>query len=238
MKALLALSQFGNKYFDDSAPWALIKTNKDACGHKLYQCMKLVKALNILMAPFVPFSSDKLWKMIGHQGSVFEAKWEDALEPVPAGQVLENPALLYKKLDLTKLEEDDKIEETPSEEKKEEKSVKKEEPEMGLVKFDDFQKLDLQVGRIVEVSDHPNADKLFVLKVDFGDDQVQIVAGLRQYYQKEEMEGKNIIVIRNLEPVKLRGVESNGMLLAAEDDEDHVILLTTEKDIKPGSKVH
>ena len=108
---------------------------------------------------------------------------------------------------------------------------------MEYVKFDDFQKLDLQVGKIIEIEDHPNADKLYVIKVDFGQSQVQIVAGLKQYYEKSEMEGKNIVVVRNLEPVKLRGVESNGMLLAAEDDAGAVVLLSPEKDVKLGAKV-
>ena len=241
MKSLLALSQFGNKYFDDAAPWVLVKKDKTACGHKLNRCLKLVKSLNILMTPFIPFSAQRLWKMIGYDISTTDMRWDNVGTEVSAGQTLEEPTPLFKKVDTSEFEDDKEeiiVKEKPDKKKPEKVSEDIGDDQMGLVKFDDFQKLDLQVGKIIEVADHPNADKLFVLKVDFGDTQVQIVAGLRQYYDKSEMEGKNIIVVRNLEPVKLRGVESNGMLLAAEDDEGHVILLTPEKDIKPGSKVH
>jgi methionyl-tRNA synthetase len=239
MKALLALSSYGNKYFDDAAPWVLIKNDKAACGHKLHQCMKLVQALDIFMYPFLPFSSEKLRTMIGYQGTFESAKWEDALIPIPEGQALPKPTPLYKKLEISELEAEEEASQEKEPPKDEKKVVKtpKEAEKMEYVKFDDFQKLDLQVGKIIEIEDHPNADKLYVIKVDFGQSQVQIVAGLKQYYDKSDMEGKNIVVVRNLEPVKLRGVESNGMLLAAEDDAGAVVLLTPEKDVKLGAKV-
>jgi methionyl-tRNA synthetase len=246
MKALMALAQFGNKYFDEAAPWALIKKDKEACGHKLYYCLKLVKALNVMMIPFMPFSAEKLWLMTGSESSISELKWEDALIPIPAGQQLQKPDPLYKKLDLKEFEEGGEVEEQKVEavkvEKKKEKMkedqvVEKEAAEMEYVKFDDFQKMDLSVGKILEVKDHPNADKLYVMKVDFGDEQTQIVAGLKKYYEKADMEGKLIVVVRNLEPVKLRGEESNGMLLAAEDSTGAVVMITPEKEVKLGAKV-
>jgi methionyl-tRNA synthetase len=250
MKGLLALSQFGNRYFDETAPWVLIKTDKEACGQKLYNCLKIVKALNLLMAPFMPFSSEKLWKMTGHTGSVFETEWEYGKQSIPTGQELEKPLPLYKKIELDEVERDDvegKKKAPEPEEKMDDLKAEKSEvkiPEvveadkMEYVKFDEFQKLDLSVGKIIEVEDHPNADKLYVIKVDFGDKQTQIVAGLKQNYEKSEMMGKYIVVVRNLEPVKLRGVESNGMLLAAEDDTGAVILISPEKELKLGAKVH
>lgn len=236
IKSLLALSQFGNRYFDESAPWALLKKDKKACGHKLYNCLKIVKALNVMMCPFMPFSADRLWNMTGFEGSIMDTNWEEAKSPVPAGQNLSEPSLLYKKVDITEYDSDVREDGLEKPEEKAEKP-KKEAKEMGYVKFDEFQKLDLQVGKILEVNDHPNADKLYVLKVDFGSEQIQIVAGLKEHYEKSDMEGKKIVVIRNLEPVKLRGVESNGMLLAAEDDSGAVVLITPEKDINLGAKV-
>lgn len=105
-----------------------------------------------------------------------------------------------------------------------------------VVTIDEFKRLDLRVARVVEARQHPNADKLLVLKVDVGDEVKQIVAGLRQWYEPEQLLGKYVVVVNNLQPVKLRGEESNGMLLAATSDGD-VVILTTEKPVKPGSPV-
>lgn len=109
--------------------------------------------------------------------------------------------------------------------------------ETDKIPFEDFAKLDLRVGTITSVEDHPDADKLYVLKVDLGTEERQLVAGMKAFYSKEEMQGKKVIIVANLKPVKLRGVESNGMLLAAEDDEGNVVLLTLEKEIKNNSKI-
>jgi methionyl-tRNA synthetase len=105
-----------------------------------------------------------------------------------------------------------------------------------MATFDDFSKLELRVGRILEANDHPNADRLYVLKVDLGEKQVQLVAGIKNSYAKEELIGKSAIIVANLEPKVLRGVESNGMLLAAHS-EDKIIILTTDKEASPGSLI-
>ena len=107
---------------------------------------------------------------------------------------------------------------------------------MNKIKFEDWEKLDLRSGRILEVKDHPNADKLYILKVDIGEER-QIVAGIKKSYSKEELIGKQIIVISNLEPVILRGVESQGMLLAVGEDENSRVLLTLDKEFISGEKV-
>jgi methionine--tRNA ligase beta chain len=106
------------------------------------------------------------------------------------------------------------------------------------IQFDDFLKLDLRVGKVVEVSEHPNADKLLVLKVDLGSETRTLCAGLKAYYPPEALLGQNIVVVANLAPRKMRGIESQGMLLAASNEEkSQVIFLTPEKDIAPGSVV-
>jgi methionine--tRNA ligase beta chain len=107
-----------------------------------------------------------------------------------------------------------------------------------LISIDDFVKVKLRVGRVVEASEHPNADKLLVLKVDMGDHQRQLCAGLKGYYTPEQLVGRNLIVVSNLAPRMMRGIESQGMLLAASSpDRARVIVLTTESDIEPGSSV-
>lgn len=108
------------------------------------------------------------------------------------------------------------------------------------VSFDDFAKLDLRVGKITEIADHPNADKLLVLTVDLGDQQRTLVAGLKPYCSQEELLGKEIIVVVNLEPRKVRGVESQGMLLAASHEQDgqqEVTVLTPNGEVPPGASI-
>jgi methionyl-tRNA synthetase len=104
------------------------------------------------------------------------------------------------------------------------------------VSFDDFQKLELRVAEIKEVHNHPDADKLYVLKVDAGGEERQLVAGLRPYMTADKLLGKKVVIVANLEPAQLRGVESQGMLLAAQDG-DHVTILTPDEDVPPGSVV-
>lgn len=104
------------------------------------------------------------------------------------------------------------------------------------ISIQDFSEIDLRVAEIKAVEEHPNADKLLILKVDAGDGEKQLVAGIKNHYSAEELIGRKIIIVNNLAPAVLRGVESQGMLLAAKDD-DKVVLLTAEKDVKPGSRV-
>ncbi len=111
-------------------------------------------------------------------------------------------------------------------------------PPTPTITFDDFAKLDLRVARVLEARAHPNADKLILLRIDLGSEQRQIVAGIRGYYEPEALIGKLIVVVKNLEPRKMRGEESQGMLLAAStDDRSQVIVLTPMSDVPPGSKV-
>jgi methionine--tRNA ligase beta chain len=111
-------------------------------------------------------------------------------------------------------------------------------PEAPTIQYDDFAKVQLRVARVLEVSEHPNADKLIVLRVDLGDEQRTICAGIKAFYAPEELLGKNIVVVANLAPRKLRGIESHGMLLASHDaGSDDVVVLTTDKLVAPGSSV-
>ncbi|MCZ6697565.1 MAG: methionine--tRNA ligase subunit beta [Planctomycetota bacterium] len=112
------------------------------------------------------------------------------------------------------------------------------EPQAPTISFDDFAKLDLRVAKVLEAHDHPNADRLIVLKIDLGTEQRQLVAGLRGHYEPADLVGRLIVVVKNLAPRKMRGEESQGMLLAASDDgKNQVILLSPERDIAPGAAV-
>jgi methionyl-tRNA synthetase len=105
-----------------------------------------------------------------------------------------------------------------------------------MISIEEFRKLDLRIGSVKSADPHPNADKLIVLKVDLGSEERQIVAGIRGHYAPEELVGKQVVVVANLEPAKLRGVESQGMLLAASDG-DRIVILTPEKKVAPGAKI-
>ena len=107
-----------------------------------------------------------------------------------------------------------------------------------MISIEDFLKIDLRVAKVIHAEPHPNADKLLILKIDAGDglEGRQIVAGIRNYYKPEELIGKRIVIVNNLAPATLRGVESQGMLLAAKDG-DQLAIITPEKDVKPGSKI-
>jgi methionyl-tRNA synthetase len=207
LRAAMNLAQYGNYYFDQNQPWKLVKTDKERCGTVLHMCLKIVQALAVCTAPYLPFSSDTVWRMLGNKDSV--KNWDDAQSKLNAGALLEKPTLVFKKLLLEDI----------------------------VVDSDPFSKLDLRVAKIVEVKNHPQADKLYVLQLDLGPlGKRTIVAGIKPYYTKDELQDKSIIIVSNLKPAKLRGIESKGMLLAATDDLGMCSLLNP-KDATPGSEI-
>lgn len=207
LRAVMNLAQQGNVYFDRNQPWTLIKTDPERCKTVLHISLRLVQALAVCMAPYLPFSSARIWNMLRHPEPI--QHWDDALLELAAGTTLETPTPLFKKLELTDI----------------------------VITTDPFSKLDLRVARILEVSDHPQADKLYIMQVDLGPlGKRTIVAGMKPYYPKEEITGKSIVMVVNLKPAVIRGVESKGMLLAA-TDADHVVSLLDPKDSTPGAEV-
>jgi methionyl-tRNA synthetase len=208
LKAIMDLAQFGNRYFDSVAPWALVKEDKERCGNVLNLNLEIVKALAIMSYPFLPSSSERLWSFLGFDESVMEMGWDMITTPINEGQPLMAPKPLFAKV-----------------------MIEREE-----MMFEDFEKLDLRVGEIKASRNHPEAEKLLVLDVDIGED-ITLVAGLKGYYELDELVGKKIVVVSNLKPAKLRGIKSQGMLLAA-DQGDDVVLLTPAGDAQPGERVN
>jgi len=208
LRSVMDLAQYGNRYFDTVAPWSLIKEDRDRCGWVLNLNLEIVKALAVLSYPFLPRSAVEIWRLMGYQGNILAEGWRSLEERVPEHQALEEPRPLFSKVSI---EREDSM-------------------------FPDFKKLDLRVGEIKAVREHPNADTLLVLDVDIGK-EVQLVAGLRGHYETDELEGKKIVVVANLKPARLRGVVSEGMLLAAEEGEK-VLLLTPAGEAFPGDRVN
>jgi methionyl-tRNA synthetase len=236
----MALASYGNSYFQSNEPWKLIKEDKDACGKVVKNCIQLAKALILLFEPMTPGSMEVAWKQIGMDSDVHEATYEEATVPVVSGTKLAKPGILFTKL------EDDKINEMEAISSKRVKAAMAKEAGIKEVEimeykdeieYDDFAKLDIRVGKIVTAEKIKKSKKLLRLEVDIGDEEPrQVVAGLAEYYDPEEMVGKTVNVLVNLKPVKLCGVESQGMLLAA-DAGERVSLLSTDKDMDPGSSI-
>ena len=221
LKQILKLSDFGNKYFQENEPWK--DKNKDV----LYNCTNLCKVLGLLIQPYTPEISSRILKMLNCK----EKDWKK-INNFNIKKI-NRPSILLNRLDDKKIEE---LKEKTSRIK--EFSIGKNQKEEIMMDIEDFEKFNIRIGKIKQAKPHPNAEKLIVLQVDLGDETRQIVAGLKGYYNEKDLINKKIAVIVNLKPVKLRGVESNGMLLAAIDEKnDNVSLITVDKDIKEGSKV-
>ncbi len=204
---ILDLCSEGNKYFQDCEPWALIKTDKNKAGNIIGTLSGFIKDISILLWPYIPLTVEKVFKMIGLDKKLI------TIENVGKYEYLINvkinkPEILLRKLEKKIIEQ---LKEKFSGEKKENPQ-------------DIFNKLYLKVGKIIEVKRHPEADKLYIEKVDMGNGEIrQIVSGLVPYYKEEELLNKKVILAYNLKPAVLRGEESNGMLLAAETKKREII---------------
>jgi methionyl-tRNA synthetase len=198
-KEAIQLARLGNQYFDQKAPWALLTKDRAACATALHVALRVSRALAVLMAPFLPFSSVRLWHALGYDSDVHAMGWDEALQDLPTGQKLRVGKPLFSKI------------------------------ERDVPTSDPTDRFDVRVAQIVDVKEHPNANKLYVLQVDLGDERRQIVAGIRADYSPGSLQGRKIVLLANLEPAKLRGIESRGMLLAAEDDSTVALLLPPEQ---------
>jgi methionyl-tRNA synthetase len=228
IRRAFALAQYANQYIDEVAPWKLVKQDKAACGSRLNVGLRLAKALAIMLQPFLPHTSQKLWQQLGENGAISAAKWSAALEPLPVGRALPEPQALIAKVDLA---------ERLGAPAPAAAASAASPPATANVPLKEFQKIDLRIGKIVDVREHPDADKLYVLTLEGQDGHKrQLVAGLRGHYSAKELTGRTVAFIANLEPAKIRGVESQGMILAG-DDGTLVSVLSPDKPLKAGAKI-
>ena len=248
-------AQHGNQMLQNAAPWKHLKSEEGTDGrHESLSSLafgwRLCRYLAVVTQPFLPFSSQKLWAMLGLEGDAHLQSWNSALDwTVDICLTDENYQPLFKRLDLDEIvqQEQSLVEESKSSTighgvkggKKEKKNMKEEQPEgIAYLEFETFMEVELRVGKIVNVEDHPNADRLYVVKLDDGtDSQRTICAGIKEYYSSEELMGKTVVFVANLKPRPLRGVVSEGMMLAADDGDGAVKLVTIDGDISTGSLV-
>ena len=237
LECLWNLVRRSNKYVDQTEPWILGREEKyDRLNTVLYNLAESLRIVAQMLEPVMRNTTDEILKQLGVENQGFESAKEFGL--IKEGTKVNKGKNLFNRLDTEK--ELEKLHDLNNKLVEERLGVKKEEKEEEKVKakkqikIDDFDKLDLVVGKILEVNDHPDADRLLVFKVDIGSETRTIVSSIKEFYKKEDLVGKNIVVIKNLKPVKMRGILSEGMLLAAGDD---AVLLTTIKDCKPGTVI-
>ncbi|WP_369806613.1 methionine--tRNA ligase [Lacinutrix sp. Bg11-31] len=222
---LMNLARLGNKYLADEEPWKLIKTDEARTKTIMYVALQIASALSTLCEPFLPFTSTKLKNILNSN----ENKWEDISTKeilISAGHQIGKGELLFSKIEDTEIQAQlDKLE---ASKKANEAANKVVEPQKDTIAFDDFTKLDLRVGTILEAEKMPKAKKLLVLKVDTGIDIRTIVSGIAESFTAEEVVGKKVTVLVNLAPRALRGVESEGMILMTENADGKLVFVNPD----------
>lgn len=239
--AIITLADFGNTYFQSHEPWKLIKEDRTACEKVLYNCIQIVKALAVLSEPVMPEKAGEVWGMLGYDTAALSGvTLDEAFVPYDVRLKRGKPKILFSKLEDKKIAEMESILNDRVKAAEARQAGKKEEevpPMIEQVTIDDFARLDLRIGKVVASERIKGSRKLLKNMIDLGEDQPrQIVSGIAEVYTPEEMVGKTVVVIANLKPVRIMGVESNGMILAA--DSNGATLLTVEKPSEPGTKVH
>lgn len=222
-RTVIELAEAGNVYFNDKEPWKEAKSpeTRQSMLNTIACCLECLKVLAIISSPIIPAAAGKLFAMLGYEGQI--ESWEMA--PIPAKQPLEKPVILFQKVEDSIINEElDKL-----------KELSRYKPVKPQITIDDFDKVDFRVGTVIHAEDIVKSKKLLKLTVDLGFETRSIVSGIKEHYKPEDVIGKRVVVVANLKPAKLAGVESQGMVLAADDDSGlHVISVD---EIAPGSVV-
>ena len=227
------LARIGNKYLADTEPWKLAKTDMARVGTILNIALQITANLAIVFEPFLPFSMEKLNKML----NVEPLGWDrlGATDLLPAGHQLGKAELLFEKIEDSVIEA--QIQKLLDTKKANEEANYQAKPIRENITFDDFTKLDIRVGTVLECTKVPKADKLLQFRIDDALEKRTIVYGIAQHYKPEELVGKQVCFIANLAPRKLKGIVSEGMILSAENWDGGLAVITPEKAVKPGSEV-
>jgi methionyl-tRNA synthetase len=255
--AVTDLARYGNEYIQRSEPWNLVDEDPDEAAQVIHDCVAVAKAIAVLFEPIAPEKCERLWGQLGEDGSVHEATVEAAREG-PAGDLAE-PTELFEQIEDERVEAlneklesrvaeaeaaadgdgdengDESADEDAADDTTDDTDMTDIDPlSDDRISFDEFQELDIRIGRIEEAEGIEGADDLLKLRVDLGAETRTIVAGLKQLHDVDALPGTKVVVLANMEKAELFGVESNGMVLAAGDEAD---LLTTYEDAGPGTKV-
>ena len=229
------LARIGNRYITECEPWKVWKTDPKRCETILNICLQIVANLSIAFGPFLPFSSNRLRSLINEQN----LDWEQlgSIDLLPAGHQLNEPQLLFEKIDDETIQKQlDKLEATK---KANEQAQWKPAEIKDTISFEDFEKLDIRVGLVKTCQRVPKSKKLLQFTIDDGSGQERtICSGIAAFYENpEELVGRRILFVANFAPRKMMGIESQGMILSAVDADETLSVVTTTKDVKPGSQV-
>jgi methionyl-tRNA synthetase len=223
---MMNLARDGNKYFNDSEPWKTIKSSKEKCGTTLNICLQAIYTLAELFYPVLPFSSEKLFKILNAKTINWSESGKSFLKE---GHQINNAEILFPKI------EDEVIEQQISKLSSNEPVIEKKADE--LISYDDFMKTKLKVAEILSAEKIAKSKKLMKLKVMLDDGERQLVAGIAEHYNPEDLIGKKVVVVANLQPAKLMGEESNGMILAVDKEPGGLQVLIVDNSVKTGTRV-
>jgi methionyl-tRNA synthetase len=234
---LMNLARLGNKYLADEEPWKVIKVDKERVKTIMYVALQISAALAVVSEPFLPFTSDKLKKML-HISNENERSWNDVSEKeilLPANHQIGSAELLFSKIeDKTVTTQLEKLAATKKANEQENKVI---EPQKETIDFEDFTKLDMRVGTILEAVKVAKTKKLLQLKVDVGIDVRTIVSGIAESFSPEDIIGQQVTVLTNLAPRKIRGVESQGMILMTDTPDGKLAFVEPEQKVSNGQQI-
>ncbi len=233
LKEAMNLARIGNKYLADTEPWKIAKTDIQRTSTILNISLQITANLAIAFEPFLPFSSEKIKQLINKK----DMKWTDlgSSNLLEAGHKINQPELLFEKIEDETVEI--QVQKLLNTKKANELAAHQATAQKSNVQFEDFSKLDIRVGKVLECTRVPKADKLLQFKIEDGLGGRTILSGIAEHYKPEELVGKNVCFIANLEPRKIKGIESQGMILSAENADGSLAVITPMKDVLPGSEV-
>jgi methionyl-tRNA synthetase len=231
LKEAMSLARLGNKYLADAEPWKIIKTDPGRVKTIMNIALQITANLTIICEPFLPFSMKKLQGWIKLEG----LKWENAGNTglLKTGHIVSRPDLLFEKIEDDAISK--QIEKLLSTKKANEENMAKALPGKESVTFDDFSRIDIRTATILEAEKVPKTNKLLKLKIDTGIDIRTIVSGIAEYYDPDKIIGKQISIVANLEPRMIKGIESKGMILMAEDKNGKLVMVSPADKVSNGS---
>jgi len=225
--AMMGLAAFGNNYIQTQAPWKKIKTDKDEARIVIRNCLQIVKALALVTEPVMPDKAAGIWTMLGNRDSIATHLMNEAVVGLPQCP-LDSPSPIFEKI------EDPLLKELDALLAKRVQDAEKGREKIPEISIEDFASMDIRTGKVIRAETVPKSSKLLRLSVDIGGEIRQIVSGIAQFYPAETLVGKQVVVLVNLKPAKIFGIESKGMILAAGD---RASLLVPETPVDPGTKI-
>lgn len=232
LKECMNLARLGNKYLADTEPWKLIRNDEGRVKTILNICLQIAADLSTLTEPFIPFSAAKLRNFL-NIGPVAWNRMGDQI--IPAGHTLNEPGLLFEKIEDSQIQQ--QVDKLLATKKANEMANARVAPAKPNVTFDDFARMDIRAGKIVAAEKVAKTKKLMKLTIDTGIDTRTVVSGIAEYYAPEEVIGQQVSILVNLEPKLLKGIESQGMILMAENADGSLVFVRPDQDIKTGSEI-